>query len=396
MRVDASDFELTEEQRLFGESVARFLEQEYPFEKRARIVAGEPGFLDEHWRQFAELGWLGLAIPERYGGLGGGAGDVAVLMEQIGRGLLASPLLTSNVLAAGALVASGDRALCDEILPSTAAGETRLALAYAEPQARYDPFDVATSARRDGEHWRIDGSKIVVGFANCADQLIVSARTAGDRRDRGGISLFLVDPGSPGIDAHHYHTHDGGRASDLAFEAAEAVALIGREGGGLAPLEHALDFASLAVAAEACGAMWAVYEQTLAYIKTREQFGVPIGSFQAIQHRMVDVFMRCELARSMVHDAVAAWGRGDRAEMARAVSAARVNIGNGARLVGEEGIQLHGAIAMTDEVSIGHYLKRITMINASFGDPAWHLARYAGLMREQSGNSGNGDENASK
>jgi alkylation response protein AidB-like acyl-CoA dehydrogenase len=371
-------FIASDEQKLLVDSVRRFLADHYAFEARQRSVRSPAGYSEDHWRLFAELGWLALPIAERYGGLGGSPLDVALLMEQFGRSLVSTPFLASHVLAAGALAASGDEAKCVEMLPRLASGEMRLALAFAEPQARYDHFDVETTATRTSAGWRLDGRKSVVYFAAGANRIIVSARVTGARRDRSGIGLFLVDPASDGLQARHFVTHDGGRASDLTFRDVripEASVLADGE-TGLDVLEDALDCATSAVCAEAVGAMTAIHEQSLAYAKIREQFGAAIASFQALQHRMVDNFIRCELARSVAMEAAEASAGGSRAARMKAVSAAKVHIGRSAVILGREGIQIHGGVGMTDDLPVGHLFKRLVMINTSFGDVAWHLKRY--------------------
>ena len=393
------DFTLSEEQRLFRQSVERFVADRYDFDRRTRVVATEAGYCGEDWRRFAELGWLAAPIPEKYGGLGcelgsevGATGlNTMLLFEQFGRGLVMSPYLATAILGVQALLGSGDESRCRALLPKVVDGSLKLALAYAEPGSRYDLFDVTTRARRDGGGYRLDGDKCVVFYAPAADLYLVSARTTGDSREPTGISLFLVDPAAEGLAARPYATHDGGRASDLRLDNVYVGddARIGEEGGALAALERAVDYASAAVCAEASGAMWAIYEQTLEYAKTRTQFGQTLGSFQSHQHRLVDVYMKCQLAQSIVIEASDRLGS-DAATRARAVSAAKHKVGKYARDVGQEGIQLHGGVGMTNELPIGHYFKRITLINASFGDPIHHLRRYQSLApgREEGAQSG--------
>ncbi len=378
------DFSLSEEQTIFRDSVARFVAEEYPFDRRQTLAAKEPGYSETHWERFAELGWLAATLPEDYGGLGGTAVEGMLLAEHFGRGLVMNPYLATVVLGANAILHGGSEEQKRRLLPPVAEGRAKLAFAYAEPQSRYDLHDVATTARAENGGYRIDGQKGVVFYAASADRIVVSARTSGESREPDGISLFLVDANAEGLEARHYSTQDGGRASELRFDGVrvEADARLGEpgtEGRALPVIERVIDHAIAAVCAEAVGAMWAVYEQTLAYLKTREQFGRTLGSFQALQHRMVDVYMKCELAQSMVHEATLHLDAPDAATRGRAAAAAKYEVGRNARDVGQEGVQLHGGIGMTFDLPIGHYLKRITTINASFGDPRHHLRRYQQL-----------------
>ena len=374
------DFTFSEEQTIFRDSVERFIAEAYAFEGRQKIIEQEPGFKEEHWQNFAELGWLAAPFPEDYGGLGGSPWETLVLMEQFGRGLVSSPFLATVVLGGHSVLFAGSEAQKEAIIPAIAAGELRVALAFAEPQSRYDLADVSTRATRDGDGYLIEGTKSVVYDAAVAGKLVVTARTTGEQRGQAGISLFLVDTDAPGIEASAYRTQDGGRASDLRFTGLRVgpEALLGSEGQGLPVLEKVLDYAIAAVAAEASGAMWAIYEQTLAYMKTRKQFGQTLGSFQALQHRLVDVYMKCQLAQSLTYDVTDKLEHPDAKVRSRAASAAKFEVGRCARSVGQEGIQLHGGMGMMTELPIGHYFKRLTVINASFGDPSHHLSRYSG------------------
>ena len=375
------DFSLSEEQNIFRDSVARLVADEYEFVKRQALVAEEPGFSQKHWSQFAELGWLAAGFPEGYGGLGGTPVETMLMAEQFGRGLVMNPFLATVVLAGNAVLFGGSEEQKKRIIPEIAEGRLKLAFAFAEPQSRYDLHDVATRARKDGDGYLLDGRKSVVFYAAAADQLIVAARTDGESRDADGITLFLVDPAAPGLEARHYPTQDGGRASELRLNKVrvDAADVIGTPGEALPIIERVVDHACAVVCAEASGAMWAIYEQTLQYHKTREQFGQLLGSFQALQHRMVDVYMKCELAQSMVYETTLHLESPDASERSRTASSAKHEVGRYARDVGQEGVQLHGGIGMTWELPIGHYLKRITMINSSFGDPRHHLKRYQAL-----------------
>jgi alkylation response protein AidB-like acyl-CoA dehydrogenase len=371
---------LTEEQRLLKESLERFRQQDYAFEKRKGLLTklGTPD--DPVWAQFAELGWLAATLPEEHGGLGGSHADLALLMEQFGRGLVTSPFVPTIVVGATALRLAGSEAQKSEILPGIAEGRTRLALAYLEAAGQVDPSIVATRARSDGDGFIITGHKIAALYANVADHLLVSARTFGQPGDHQGISLFVVPAHAKGLAIDAYRTHDDGWAADLHFDQLHlpAAALVGSAGSALGTIEGALDAGAAALCAEAVGAMWSLHDMTLDYIKMRKQFGATIGSFQAIQHRMVNMYMKCQLAQSMALAGMAALDSSDAAVRRRAVSAAKVQVGRAARHVGEDAIQLHGGIAMTDEYAAGHYFKRLTMIRLMFGDEEYHLRRYLG------------------
>lgn len=375
---------LTEEQRLLKESVERFRQQGYAFEKRKTFLAKLGAKDDPIWAKVAELGWLAATLPEEHGGLGGSNADLALLMEQFGRGLVTSPFVPTIVLGATALRLAGTDAQKSAILAEVAEGRTKLALAYLEPPAQPDPAIVATRAQRDGDEFIITGDKVAVLYGNVADHLLVSARTSGETSDPHGISLFLVPANAHGIAVSAYRTHDDGWAADLRFDRTRVSvdALIGPAESGLATLEASLDAGTAALCAEAVGAMWCLHDMTLDYIKVRKQFGAAIGSFQAIQHRMVNMYMKCQLAQSMALAGIAALDSADPATRSRAVSAAKVQVGRAARHVGEEAIQLHGGIAMTDEYAAGHYFKRLTMIRLMFGDEEYHLRRYRALGRD--------------
>lgn len=378
------DFSFNETQQLFRDSVDRFVAEHYDFKTRQRIVAADGGYLPEHWRQFAELGWLAVPFPERYGGLDGTPVDTMIIMESFGRGLVTSPYLSSVVVAGHILKQASTEQQKQALLPALIDGSLRFTFAFAEPTSRFDLADVSTTATKDGGGYRLNGQKCVVHYANAADKVVVSARTAGSQRDSMGVSLFLVDSAASGLSARHYPTIDGQRAADITFDnvRVDVGDLIGDEDSALTLIDEACDHGIAAICAEAVGAMSALYEMTLEYIKTRKQFGKTLGSFQVLQHRMVDVFMACELSRSMVYAATCTLGA-TTAERQRTVSAAKVQIGKAGRLVGKEAIQLHGGMGMTDELPIGHYFKRLTAINTTFGDISYHIARYrmSGLIR---------------
>ena len=372
-------FDLTDEQQLLKDSVERFIERSYPFDKRRKNSKTDEGFSRENWKQFAELGWLAVGLPEDQGGFGG-AREVAVLMEAFGRGLVTEPWLASVLLAGGTIARAGSVAQQEELLGALIAGESILAFAHGEPKSRYDIARVETTATKAGDGWSLSGHKAVVLNGDTADKLVVSARTSGKARDREGISLFIVDAGAKGVEVRGYPTNDGGRAAEIVFSGAKGT-LLGAEGKAYGVIEETVDRATAAVCAESLGLMSVLNDMTLEYSKTREQFGQTIGKFQALQHRMADMFVALEEARSLSDVYMADVDSGDLAERQRAVSALKVQCDKSARKVGQEAIQLHGGIAMTDDYQASHYFKRLSIIARQFGDVDWHLDRYAALTQ---------------
>ncbi|MBV9782877.1 MAG: acyl-CoA dehydrogenase family protein [Acidisphaera sp.] len=367
------DFDLTDEQRLLADSVGRLMGDAYGSLEKRRAHAAEPhGWSERVWAQYAELGLLGLPFAERHGGFGGGAVELMIVMEAFGRGLALEPYLATVVLGGGLLRLAGSEAKQARLVPRVADGSLKLAFAHGEAQARYDLDDVATTARRAGDGWRLDGAKSVVLHGDCADLLVVSARTGGERRDRDGITLFLVEAGVPGVSRRGYPTQDGQRAAEILLEGVELTpdAVLGPVGGAAAPIRLAVDAALAALSAEAVGAMDALHALTLEYLKTRKQFGVTIGSFQVLQHRAVDMVVAIEQARSMAMYATMMAGT---PEGHAAVAGAKVQVNRSARFVGQQSIQLHGGIGMTMEYLAGHYFKRLTIIESLFGDTEHHL-----------------------
>jgi pimeloyl-CoA dehydrogenase small subunit len=375
------DFEYSEDQVLLKDSVDRFVQDNYGFEQRKKIVATDEGFSAKNWSQFAELGWLGMPFPEDFGGLGGTPVETMIVLEAFGSGLVLEPYIPTVVLGGGAITFGGSDAQKQAILPGVAEGKTKLALAFAERQSRYNLADVETRAKKDGSGYVLNGAKGVVLGAPSADKFVVVARTDGDARDKQGITLFLVDKGATGVRVRGYPTADGGRAGELYLENVKLGedAVLGTVGEGLPVLEKVIDYGIAAICAEAVGAMKAMNDLTLNYIKTREQFGQPIGKFQVLQHRMVDMFIAHEEAKSMAMMAAMRVAEDDAKERKRVISAAKVQIGKSGRFVGQQGIQLHGGIGMTEEYAAGHYFKRLTMIERSFGDTDYHLERFADL-----------------
>ena len=373
------DFDLNEEQRMLKDSVERLIGDRYDFESRKKYLQDETGFSRAMWAQYAEMGLLGLPFDERFGGSGGGAVETMIVMEAFGRGLILEPYLATVVMGGGLLQVAGDDAQRAAILPKIADGSLRLAFAYGEPQSRYDLADVACTARRDADGWILDGTKSFVLHGDRADKLIISARIGGARRSEDGIALFIVDANAPGVSRRGYPTQDGLRAAEikLAGVKVSSNAALGDPGKSLAVIRRIADRTLAAVAAEAVGAMAAAHEITIDYLKTRKQFGVAIGSFQALQHRAVDVLVNLEQARSMALFATMMADDPDPAERSKAISAATVQIRRSGKYIGQQAIQLHGGIGMTLEYKIGHYFKRFTAMETLFGDTDHHLAALA-------------------
>jgi alkylation response protein AidB-like acyl-CoA dehydrogenase len=374
------NFSFTEEQGLLRDSLSAYLADHYSFDQRRAAIKSSDGWRPAVWKAFAEeLGILGASFPEDLGGLGGGPIETLVIMEELGKALVVEPFLATVVIAGGFLRRSGQPGAA-ELIGKIVAGEATFAFAYAEPQARYAWNDIAVTARKDGAGWALSGKKAVVLGAPWASHSIVTARTGGAQRDAQGVSVFVVDAKAKGVVMQAYPTVDGARAAEVSLEnvALGAEALIGGEGQGLSLIEAVIDEAGAALCAEACGVLGRLHEGTLEYTKQRKQFGQPISQFQVLQHRMVDMFIAFEQSVSMTYQAHVRLGGSD-AERARAVSAARVQVGRACRFVGQNAIQLHGGMGMTDEMAIGHYFKRATMIEAQFGNTDHHLARYESL-----------------
>ena len=375
------DFTLSEEHQLLRDSAERFVRANYSLDQRRAIVASNPGYSERNWGHMAELGWLGVSVPDQFGGTGGGPVETMVLMEAFGAGLVVEPYLPSVVLGGNLLTLAGSEAQQQALLPALVAGDLKLAFAWIEAQSGYDLFDVGTRAARGDGGYVIDGTKGVVLGAATADKLIVSARTNGSSRDRDGIGLFLVDRGADGVTLRGYPTVDGLRAAEVSFVNVTVAddAVIGEPGGALATIEAVAERAIAALCAEAVGVMDVIVRSTTEYLKTRKQFGRPIGSFQALQHRLVDMVMAGEEARSMMYVATLRLGERDARVRRKAISGAKYLVGKHGRTIGQSAIQLHGGMGMTDEMPVGHYFKRLTMIDVMFGDESWHLKRFAAL-----------------
>ena len=377
------NFSFTEEQTMFADALEKFIQREYGFEKRRAIQQSPEGFSREVWAAFADMGLLGLPFDEEHGGFGGMPVDTLLVMQALGKGLVVEPYWATVVMAGGAIRLGGSAAQKEELLPAIAAGERIFAWAHGEPAARYDLAHVATSARPDGKGYVLDGAKAVVIYGAQADRLIVSARTAGGVRDPQGISLFIIDGKTPGVAVRDYRTLDGLRAAEVTLKGvkAGAEALLaapgGAPGGAHGLIEQVCDLGLAALCAEGVGLMESLNAVTLDYLKTRQQFGQPIGRFQALQHRAVDMMIHAEQSKSMAYLAAMRAASPDAGARQRAVSAAKAYIGRAARRVAEEAIQLHGGMGVTNELAASHYAKRLVMLDFMQGDADHHLARFA-------------------
>ncbi len=360
------------------DSLQRLLREQYDFETRRKIVATEQGFSRKHWDAFAELGLLAAPLPEEFGGLGEGILASMIIMQEFGRHLVVEPFFETIVLAAGIIAQAGTKAQRDEFLPDIAAGKAIWALAWTETRSRYDLNHVATTAERRADEYILRGAKAAVIGAPWADKLIVSARISGNKRDRGGVSLFIVDRQSANLHLQSFKTIDGRRAAEISLGGVAVAAgrMLGGEGEGVALLEACRDRAIAALCAEAVGAMTELNSATLEYSKTRKQFGVALGKFQVLQHRMVDMFIALQESISLTQHLNLALAENEPG-VTKLASGAKSKVGEAARFIGEQAIQLHGGMGMSDELNIGHYFKRIAAINVQFGDPTYHLMRYA-------------------
>jgi alkylation response protein AidB-like acyl-CoA dehydrogenase len=371
------DFRYSEEQLALQDTLQRFISRDYDFERRRALARSPLGFSAEAWERYAELGLLALPFPEEFGGLGGSGVDVMAVMEQVGQGLLLEPYLSTVVLCGGLIRDAASEPIKRSILPQIAAGKLQMALAVYEASGRYDLAHVACTAVEAGGGWTLSGRKAVVIDAPSADYFLVSARSAGRVSDTEGVSLFLVPRDAPGVITLPYPTQSGGRAADLELTNVSPKAVIAIPGRALGIIERAVDSAIAALCAEALGIVMALNQATLNYLKTRKQFGVPIGAFQALQHRMAEMIIAAEQARSMAIIAAVHVDVDDVAKRRRAISGAKAYVGQAARFVGQQAVQLHGAMGMVDDVIVSHYFKRLTMIDMSLGDADFHLARFS-------------------
>jgi pimeloyl-CoA dehydrogenase small subunit len=377
------DFDLTEEQRLLRDSVDRLLADHYSFEKRKAHLAEPEGWSRDLWAQYAELGLLGLPFAEEHGGFGGGGIETMLVMQAFGRVLALEPYLATVVLAGTALRLAANAAQQSALLPRIAEGKLSLAFAHGERQARYDLSDVLTTVKPKGSGWIIDGAKSVITHGDSADKLIVSARTKGERNDPNGISLFIVDADANGVARRAYRMRDGMGAAEIALSGVEvgSDAVLGEIGKAFPVIERVVEAGIAATAAEAVGAMETMQAMTLEYLKTRQQFGRPIGDNQALQHRATEMFVALEQGRSLAMLAAMMVDEPDPAERARNIAMVKAGVGQAARFVSQNAVQLHGGIGMTEEYAVGHYFRRCMVIEHSFGDTAHHLSRLADQVR---------------
>jgi len=373
------DFNFTEEQDMIRDSLGRLIREQYDFDARRAIVSSDAGWSPEMWAKFAELGIFMAPFAEEDGGLGGGPVDAMIVAEEFGKGIVVEPFIPSIVCGGGFVKRASD-AIKGEYLEGIMSGEKVFAFAYAEPRGRYNLADLETTATKDGDSFTLNGHKAVVIGAPWATHFVVTARTSGDRRDRGGITAFVVAKDSSGVTTRDYPTVDGRRASEVYLEnvSVSADAVIGDVDGALPMIELVADEATAALCAEAVGAMGVAHTMTVEYSRQRKQFGTPIGKFQVLQHRMVDMFMEHQQSISMTYMATLKLGE-EEAARKKAVSAAKVRIGQSGKFVGEESIQIHGGMGMTEELAVGHYFKRLTMINAELGNVDHHMKRYTAL-----------------
>jgi len=372
------DFTFNEEQSLIQGQVEQFIQRDYDWETRQSFISSDLGFSSDNWKTFAELGWLGISLSEESGGFGGTSIDTMIVMEEFGKGLVLEPFLETVVMCAGLIDMAGSPEQKKDILTGVVEGKTQLALAYAEPQSRFNLFDVMTEAKKEGDNYILNGFKSVVMNGPNSHQIIVSARTSGDQRDESGVSLFIVDANSSGLSLRDYQTVDNRRASEVTLESVTVPlsSLIGELDQGLSILESSIDRSILAISAEAVGAMEVLYKTTVEYTKTREQFGTAIGKFQVLQHRMVDMFMQYEQSVSMTYMVNLKLSE-DELERRKAASGAKVQICNASKFIGQSAVQLHGGMGMTDELNVGHYFKRLAMIETQFGNADHHLKKYS-------------------
>ena len=373
------NFELTEEQQLLQDSVARFVTDHYELENRSKLVATSRGFSEDHWNTIAELGWLGLSFAEADGGFGGNQIDTMVIMEQIGKGLLLEPFFASAVLGGSVLRRTANDAQKAALVPGVIDGTRQLTLAHAELQARFDLHDVTTTARAEGDGFVLNGHKSMVLNAATATQIIVAARTSGGQIDENGITLFVVDSNADGMKLDNFPTVDGLRASEIKLENVKVAAtdVLGEIDQGFPVLNAAVNDGILALSAEAIGAMEVLYKDTVAYTQEREQFDHALSDFQVLQHRMVEMFMEYEQCRSLLYRATLETVMGDQETAQRSIHALKHLVGKAGIFIAENAVQLHGGMGMTEELRVGHYFKRMLVIDSQFGNADFHLQKFA-------------------
>ena len=376
------DFTVSEEQSMLADSVARFIENDYGFETRQKVAESDLGYSQELWQTYAELGWTAVPFDEDDGGLGGGPVELMLMMEQFGRALLVEPFLANIVLAGGVLrrlATDGQKA---QWLAGVIAGETHAALAFAEPQARFDINNIATTATADGDGYLLNGNKSLVLNGGSADILIVPARSTGAQTDENGITLFAVAADSAGVKVRPYKMVDGQQAAEIDFEnvSVSSTSVLGEVGNGFTTLREVIDEATLAVCAEAVGIIRSMHDKTVAYAKERVQFGVPIGSFQTLQHRMVETLMECEQSQSLLLWSAMVNESGD-SDARKSIHALKHQIGSAGVNVAKEAVQIHGGMGVTWDLDIAHFFKRLTAIDLLFGNADYHLDKYVELSR---------------
>jgi alkylation response protein AidB-like acyl-CoA dehydrogenase len=374
------DFSLSDEQQMLQDSIARFVQNDYDFDSRAKSIKTDLGYSADHWKLFADLGWLMVPFTEEEGGLGGSATDLMVVMEEFGKGIVIEPFLATAIIGGGLISKAGNRAQKENLIGGIIDGSLQLAFAYAEPQSRYDLSNVATTAEKNTRGYVLNGHKAVVLNGSNANKIIVSARTSGQPSDKDGISLFIVDATTKGVDVQGYRTQDGGRAAEVRLENVQISAdqLLGSENTALPIIESVLDRATLAICAEAVGAMEVATAKTVEYTKTRVQFGVSISKFQALQHRMADMFIEQQQAKSIVLMAAMKLDQAG-GDVSKSVAAMKSLVGRASKKVGQEAVQIHGGIGVTDELDVGHYFKRMTMIDLMFGSSDYQTQRFSAL-----------------
>ena len=374
------DFTFNEEQSLIQDQVDQFIQKEYDWETRQSLSNSDLGFGQENWRKFAELGWLGISVSEDSGGFGGSAIESMLIMEAFGKGLVVEPFLETMIMSGGIIDDHGTVEQKSVLLEPAIAGDMQLALAYAEPQSRFNLSDVVTEAKADGENFILNGYKSVVMNGPSANKIIISARTSGSQLDENGITLFVIDSEASGLNKTNYKTVDGRRASDLTIENVSVSQddIVGELDLGYKILDSAIDKAILAISAEAVGAMEVLYKATVEYTKTREQFGTAIGKFQVLQHRMVDMFMEYEQCKSLLYMATMKHEEGAM-DSKKAISGLKYKVGKAGKFIGQQAVQLHGGMGVTDELNVGHYFKILTTVGTIFGNTDYHLKKYTSL-----------------
>ena len=374
------DFTFNEEQSLIQDQVDQFIQKEYDWETRQSLSNSDLGFGQDNWQKFAELGWLGISVSEDSGGFGGSAIESMLIMEAFGKGLVVEPFLETMIMSGGIIDDHGSVEQKSALLEPAIAGDMQLALAYAEPQSRFNLSDVVTVAKAEGENFILNGYKSVVMNGPSANKIIVSARTSGSQLDENGITLFVIDSDTSGLNKTNYKTVDGRRASDLTIEnlSVSQDDIIGELDAGFKILDSAIDKAILAISAEAVGAMEVLYKATVEYAKTREQFGTAIGKFQVLQHRMVDMFMEYEQCKSLLYMATMKHEEGA-VDSKKAISGLKYQVGKAGKFIGQQAVQLHGGMGVTDELNVGHYFKRLTTVGTIFGNTDYHLKKYTSL-----------------